>query len=113
VIVRPFNNFGPRRHHGGDSGEVIPRFAVWALNGWPPVIFGDGRQTRDFLYVADTRPFLLLLFPGPIILFLLLGCFLVPFFLGRFLLSLFPGIRPRGRGRGRSGTVIGSGGGAR
>jgi len=54
VVVRPFNNFGPRSHHEGDSGEVIPRFAVWALNGRPPVIFGDGTQTRDFIYVGDT-----------------------------------------------------------
>ena len=54
TVVRPFNNFGPRSHHEGDCGEVIPRFAVWALNGLPPVVFGDGEQTRDFLYVTDT-----------------------------------------------------------
>ncbi len=54
VIVRPFNNFGPRSHHEGDAGEVIPRFAVWALNDVAPVIFGDGEQTRDFIYVEDT-----------------------------------------------------------
>ena len=54
AIVRPFNNFGPRSHYEGDSGEVIPRFVVWAMNGRPPVIFGDGRQTRDFIYVTDT-----------------------------------------------------------
>jgi UDP-glucose 4-epimerase len=54
IVVRPFNNFGPRSHHEGDSGEVIPRFVVWALNGRPPVIFGDGTQTRDFIYVEDT-----------------------------------------------------------
>ncbi|MEX0676122.1 MAG: GDP-mannose 4,6-dehydratase [Pirellulales bacterium] len=54
VVVRSFNNFGPRSHHEGDSGEVIPRFVVWALNGRPPVIFGDGEQTRDFIYVEDT-----------------------------------------------------------
>lgn len=54
VVVRPFNNYGPRSHHEGDSGEVIPRFVVWALNGRPPVIFGDGHQTRDFIYVGDT-----------------------------------------------------------
>lgn len=54
IVVRPFNNFGPRSHFEGDSGEVIPRFAVWALNGQPPVIFGDGTQTRDFIYVEDT-----------------------------------------------------------
>jgi UDP-glucose 4-epimerase len=54
VIIRPFNNFGPRSHHESDAGEVIPRFVAWALNGCPPRIFGDGSQTRDFLYVADT-----------------------------------------------------------
>lgn len=54
VVVRPFNNYGPRSHHEGESGEVIPRFAVWALCDWPPVIFGSGAQTRDFIYVEDT-----------------------------------------------------------
>jgi UDP-glucose 4-epimerase len=54
VVVRPFNNYGPRSHHEGDSGEVIPRFVVWALNGRPPLVFGDGHQTRDFIYVGDT-----------------------------------------------------------
>jgi UDP-glucose 4-epimerase len=58
VVVRPFNNFGPRSHFEGDAGEVIPRFAVWALNGKPPVIFGDGTQTRDFIYVEDTAHWL-------------------------------------------------------
>lgn len=54
VIVRPFNSFGPRSHHEGDSGEVIPKFLVRAMNGLPPIIFGDGNQTRDFTYVDDT-----------------------------------------------------------
>jgi UDP-glucose 4-epimerase len=58
VVVRPFNNFGPRSHFEGDAGEVIPRFAVRALAGQPPVIYGDGLQTRDFLYVADTAHWL-------------------------------------------------------
>lgn len=58
VIVRPFNNFGPRSHHEGDSGEVIPRFAIWILNDVSPAIFGDGSQTRDFIYVADTAQWL-------------------------------------------------------
>lgn len=53
VCVRPFNNYGPRSHFEGDSGEVIPRFILRALAGQPPVIFGDGGHTRDFLYVAD------------------------------------------------------------
>jgi UDP-glucose 4-epimerase len=54
VILRPFNAFGPRSHHEGDSGEVIPRFLTRAMNGLPPVIFGDGSQTRDFTFVEDT-----------------------------------------------------------
>lgn len=53
VCVRPFNNYGPRSHFEGDSGEVIPRFLLRALAGQPPVIFGDGGHTRDFLYVKD------------------------------------------------------------
>ncbi len=54
VVVRPFNAYGPRSHHEGDSGEVIPKFLVRAMNGLAPVIFGDGSQTRDFTYVEDT-----------------------------------------------------------
>ncbi|HXE79467.1 MAG TPA: SDR family NAD(P)-dependent oxidoreductase [Vicinamibacterales bacterium] len=54
VVVRPFNTFGPRGHHEGDSGEVIPRFLLRALAGRPMVIFGDGTQTRDFTFVSDT-----------------------------------------------------------
>ena len=59
IVVRPFNNFGPRSHFEGDSGEVIPRFAVLALNGKQPVVFGDGEQTRDFIYVEETVAWLL------------------------------------------------------
>lgn len=54
VVVRPFNAFGPRSHHEGDSGEVIPKFLLRSMAGKPMVIFGDGRQTRDFTYVEDT-----------------------------------------------------------
>jgi len=54
VIVRLFNTYGPRCHHEGDCGEVIPKFLVRALAGRPMVIFGDGSQTRDFNYVGDT-----------------------------------------------------------
>ena len=54
VMVRPFNTYGPRCHHEGDSGEVIPKFLLRCLAGKPMVIFGDGRQTRDFTYVSDT-----------------------------------------------------------
>jgi UDP-glucose 4-epimerase len=53
IVVRPFNTYGPRCHHEGDSGEVIPRFLLRCLAGRPMVIFGDGTQTRDFTYVSD------------------------------------------------------------
>lgn len=54
VIIRPFNAFGPRSHHEGDSGEVIPKMILRALAGKELIIFGDGEQTRDFTYVGDT-----------------------------------------------------------
>jgi UDP-glucose 4-epimerase len=54
VVVRPFNAYGPRCHHEGDSGEVIPRFLLRCMAGRLMVIFGDGLQTRDFTYVSDT-----------------------------------------------------------
>jgi UDP-glucose 4-epimerase len=53
VIVRPFNTYGPRSHHEGDSGEVIPKFMLRCLAGRPMVVFGDGTQTRDFTHVRD------------------------------------------------------------
>lgn len=54
TIVRPFNSFGPRAHHEGDAGEVIPKFVLRALAGQTLTLFGDGQQTRDFCYVSDT-----------------------------------------------------------
>ena len=54
VVVRPFNTYGPRCHHEGDSGEVIPKFILHCLSDRPMVIFGDGTQTRDFTFVSDT-----------------------------------------------------------
>ena len=60
VVVRPFNCYGPRCHHEGDSGEVIPRFVLRCLLDQPMVIFGDGSQTRDFTYVSDTAKGILL-----------------------------------------------------
>lgn len=53
VVVRPFNTYGPRCHHEGDSGEVIPKFLLRCLARRPMVVFGDGTQTRDFTYVED------------------------------------------------------------
>ncbi len=60
VVVRPFNTYGPRCHHEGDSGEVIPKFLLRCLAGRPMVVFGDGTQTRDFTYVEDTARGILL-----------------------------------------------------
>lgn len=54
VVVRPFNTYGPRCHHEGDSGEVIPKFLLRCMASKPMIIFGDGTQTRDFTYVSDT-----------------------------------------------------------
>lgn len=53
IRVRPFNNYGPRAHFEGDSGEVIPRFMLRALASQRPIVFGDGSHTRDFLFVKD------------------------------------------------------------
>ena len=49
VIVRPFNNYGPRQH----PEKVIPRFVTQALGGEPLTIHGDGHASRDWLYVDD------------------------------------------------------------
>ena len=53
VIVRPFNTYGPREHFEGVYGEVIPRFVLRIMNDLPPIVFGDGKQTRDFTEVGD------------------------------------------------------------
>lgn len=54
VVLRPFNAYGPRSHHEGDSGEVIPRFIIRALARRSLPVFGDGTQTRDLTHVYDT-----------------------------------------------------------
>jgi len=54
TVVRPFNAYGPRCHHEGDSGEVIPKFMLRGMCGKPMIVFGDGTQTRDFTFVRDS-----------------------------------------------------------
>jgi UDP-glucose 4-epimerase len=54
VILRLFNTYGQREHFEGPYGEVIPRFVVRVMNDMPPVVFGDGEQTRSFCEVSDT-----------------------------------------------------------
>jgi len=49
VIVRPFNNYGPRQH----PEKVVPRFVTQALRDEPLTVHGDGRASRDWLYVLD------------------------------------------------------------
>jgi dTDP-glucose 4,6-dehydratase len=49
VIVRPFNNYGPRQH----PEKVVPRFITQALADEPLTIHGDGHASRDWLYVTD------------------------------------------------------------
>jgi nucleoside-diphosphate-sugar epimerase len=53
VVLRYFNVFGPRQDPAGDYAAVIPKFIARLVAGKPPTIFGDGRQTRDFLYIDD------------------------------------------------------------
>jgi UDP-glucuronate decarboxylase len=52
-IQRPFNVYGPGIRADGGYGRVIPRFTVNALKGEDIVIYGDGKQTRSFLYIDD------------------------------------------------------------
>ena len=49
VIVRPFNNYGPRQH----PEKVVPRFITQALQDRPLTVHGDGHASRDWLYVDD------------------------------------------------------------
>jgi UDP-glucose 4-epimerase len=52
VTVRYGNVYGPRQNPAGDAG-VIAIFCGRALSGRPATIYGDGTQTRDYIYVAD------------------------------------------------------------
>ncbi|MFP3202675.1 MAG: GDP-mannose 4,6-dehydratase [Sulfolobus sp.] len=52
-IQRPFNVYGPRLREDGSYGRVVSRFIYQALKGEDITIFGDGNQTRAFLYVSD------------------------------------------------------------
>lgn len=53
VIFRFFNIFGPRQDPSSPYSGVISIFSERALQGQPITVFGDGEQTRDFLYVGD------------------------------------------------------------
>lgn len=51
--LRYFNVFGPRQDPAGPYAAVIPLFMQAALGGRPPLIHGDGGQTRDFTFVEN------------------------------------------------------------
>ncbi len=53
VCLRYFNVFGPRQDPSSPYSGIISLFAKWVREGRQPTIFGDGKQTRDFVYVAD------------------------------------------------------------
>jgi UDP-glucose 4-epimerase len=53
VCLRYFNVFGPRQDASSEYSGVFARFIPAVLEGRRPVIFGDGLQTRDFLFVSD------------------------------------------------------------
>lgn len=53
VSLRYFNVFGPRQDPGSQYAAVIPIFITRMLRGQPPVIYGDGQQSRDFIYVEN------------------------------------------------------------
>jgi len=53
ICLRYFNIFGPNQDPSSPYSAVIPLFVTAALDGRQPTIFGDGRQSRDFTYVAN------------------------------------------------------------
>jgi UDP-glucose 4-epimerase len=57
MSIRPFNNFGPRQNTGSYAG-VIPIIARKVLEGNTIEVYGDGEQTRDFIFVRETASFI-------------------------------------------------------
>ncbi|HEY7349258.1 MAG TPA: SDR family oxidoreductase [Ktedonobacterales bacterium] len=53
VALRYFNVFGPGQNPNSEYAAVIPRFLTALLEGRRPVVFGDGEQTRDFIYIEN------------------------------------------------------------
>ena len=52
AVLRLANVYGPRQDPGGDAG-VVAIFCAQALAGQQPTVYGDGEQTRDYVYVGD------------------------------------------------------------
>jgi nucleoside-diphosphate-sugar epimerase len=53
VALRYFNVFGPRQDPNSEYSAVIPLFITRMLKGGRPTIYGDGEQSRDFIFVGD------------------------------------------------------------
>ena len=53
VSLRLFSVYGARQNPQSQYSNVIPAFATRVLRGETPVVYGDGKQTRDFVYVKD------------------------------------------------------------
>lgn len=62
IILRPFNNFGPRQNHKPPLAAIIPLSISRILANKPLEIQGDGMQSRDFIFVEDTAALTLKLF---------------------------------------------------
>ena len=53
VALRYFNVFGPKQDENSPYAAVIPKFISARLKGERPIIYGDGEQSRDFIYVKE------------------------------------------------------------
>lgn len=53
ICLRLFNVYGAKQNINSDYAAVIPRFVYLISNNLSPTIFGDGHQTRDFIYIKD------------------------------------------------------------
>ncbi|MCK6475762.1 MAG: GDP-mannose 4,6-dehydratase, partial [Phycisphaerales bacterium] len=53
VALRYFNVFGPRQSPDSEYAAVVPAIAKRVLGGQPALIYGDGRQSRDFTFVGN------------------------------------------------------------
>jgi UDP-glucose 4-epimerase len=66
VALRYFNVYGPRMDVHGVYTEVLVRWMERIADGRPPLIFGDGRQTMDFVFVQDIARANLLAMASPV-----------------------------------------------
>lgn len=53
VAMRIFAGFGPEENHKGEIASVVTLFLNKILNNESPIIWGDGSQTRDFVWIED------------------------------------------------------------